>query len=94
MKRRGELTGISALLATYETRIKPPQGSVQIIVAEVITEVTGRKIEKSQVEYTVATKTITLRLPSVLKQEIMLQHEEIMAHIRGRMRDQEAIILA
>lgn len=80
--RRGELTKISALFAKYQTTLKPPQATVERAVCTAINERVGCSLAYDQVRYTVATKTIYVSAPSVLKQEIRLSIPEILEEIR------------
>ncbi len=90
MKRRGELTHVTTLFERYKKLLKPPQQTVQNVMAEVIFDVTGHKILVTSIQYTVATKTLSLKISSLLKQEILKHHEELLAHAKGRLGEQNA----
>lgn len=79
MKRIGDL------FDRYKKHFKAPQASVEKECAAVITELTGFIIEPTQVTYTVSTRTISLRVPSVLKSELRLQHPRILAELENRL---------
>ena len=65
---------LSTILEKFQKRFTPPQASVQRRVAELICELTPLKVTSEQITYSVASKTITLKLPSILKSE--LQHHK------------------
>lgn len=70
---------VSNLLQIYRDRIKPPQASVEKEVVACIKKVTGIELQPEQVVYTVSSKTITLRVPSILKTEIKAAQEPLQA---------------
>ena len=61
---------LSSILDRYKDRFRPPQASVEKIVQAVIEEVSGFALQPTQIEYTPSTKTIYLKVPSVLKNEL------------------------
>ncbi len=80
--RRGELTKISSLFAKYQATLKPPQASVERVVCAAVNEVVGCTLTPDKVRYTVATKTIYISAPSVLKQEIRMMTPDILSAVR------------
>jgi hypothetical protein len=90
MKRRGELTHVTALFEKYKQRIKPPQKTVQNVMVEVIFDVTGYTVKDTALFYIVSTRTLTLKIPSILKQEILLHQSEILIHAKGRLGETNA----
>ena len=88
--RRSEITKVSDLFEKYKTILKAPQGTVVKEVIEVIGDLTGIKIDRKYIKYSVTTKTLTLTAPSALKQEIALHKEEIMLHLKARLGGQSA----
>lgn len=84
-KRRGEIIKVSDLFEKYKTRFKPPQGSVIKEVVEVINDITGFKIKPEQLKYSVHTRVISMALPGILKQEILLKQDEILIHLKARL---------
>jgi len=85
MKRRGELIKVGSLFDKYKNILQPPQATVLNEVVEVINDVCGVAIQKKYIKYSVATKTISVTAPSVLKQEIVKRQSEILIHLRGRL---------
>lgn len=86
MKRTDRpLQHISALLARHNNRLQPPQGTVERECRTVIKELIGIELSDEQVEYTVATKTLSLRVQSVLKQHIRLKQAAIEGELEKRL---------
>lgn len=79
MKRVGDL------FDRYTTRFKAPQASVEKECIAVIKQVTGFELTSSQVSYTVSTKTISLRVPSILKSELQFHHQVILQELENRL---------
>lgn len=84
-KRSGELTSITSLLDRYRERLRPPQASVEKVVVAVIQEEIGISLRPEQVSYTVATKTLVLRVPSVLKTELLTKRQTILSVTKQRL---------
>jgi len=61
---------LGSLFERYQKILVPPQASVEKRVAEIITEITPLTIRADQVTYTIATKTVSLQVPSILKSEL------------------------
>lgn len=85
MKRRGELVKVSFLFDKYKNILQPPQAVVVVTVVEVIFDLCGITILQKQIKYSVATKTISLLIPSIIKQEILRRQSEILNHLKGRL---------
>lgn len=79
MKRLGDL------FERYRTRIKAPQASVEKECVLVIKELTNFDLQVSQIEYTVSTKTISLRVPSILRTEILFKKEAILKQLSAHL---------
>ena len=84
-KRRGKIIKVGSLFEKYKLRLKPPQGSVINKVIEVIEDITGITLEKTQIKYSIHTKVISLNAPSLIKQEIKLKQDEILIHLKARL---------
>jgi hypothetical protein len=76
--RRGELVKVESLFERYRKTLKAPQSSVEKIARTVIYKQTGYNLSSTQVSYTVATRTLHLRVPSLLRQHILLKQREIL----------------
>lgn len=79
MKRLGDL------FERYRTRIKAPQASVEKECIVIIKELTQFDIQLSQLEYTVGTRTISLRVPSILRTEILFKKAEILEKLKAHL---------
>lgn len=89
-KRRGELIRVGSLFEKYATKLRPPERTVTTVVCEVIGDVMGYPIKENMVRYKVSTKTIELKMPSILKQEVLMHQNEIMVHLKGRLGETHA----
>ncbi len=78
------------LLLRYKTILKPPQASVEKEAVAVITEVTGITLTTAQLSYTVHTRTLTIKAPSLLRSELYLKREVILSTLRQRLGEQSA----
>jgi hypothetical protein len=85
MKRRGELIKVSSLFDKYKNTLQPPQQTVVYEVVGVINDLCGIKLSTQHVTYMVATNTVSVVAPSVVKQEIARREPEILTHLRGRL---------
>jgi hypothetical protein len=79
MKRMGDL------FEKYRTRFKAPQASVEKECIVVIKELTQFDLQPSQIEYTVSTRTISLRVPSILRTEILFKKTEILDTLKAHL---------
>ena len=73
------------LLARYKSILKPPQASVEKECLAVIKAVTGIELLPHQVSYTVSTRTLVLKTPSLLRSELMLHRGDILQELKGRL---------
>ncbi|MBP6881088.1 MAG: hypothetical protein KBC35_00465 [Candidatus Pacebacteria bacterium] len=79
MKRVGDI------FDKYKIRFKAPQASVEKECIAVIKEVSGFDIKSNQVAYTVSTRTISLRVPSILKSELRFHQNAILQELENRL---------
>lgn len=84
-KERGEIVKISSLFDKYKTLLKAPQDSVVTEMVQVIEEVTGMKLKKTQLRYNVATRTLSIQAPSIIKQEIKFKEKTILTFAQSRL---------
>lgn len=89
-KRRGEIIKVADLFEKYKTRFKPPQSSVIKEVIEVIEDITSFKLKPEQLKYSVHTRVVSLAVPGILKQEILLKQDEILIHLKARLGEHNA----
>ena len=67
---------LGSLFTRYQALLVPPQASVEKRVAAIICELTPLTITSAQITYSVASRTITLKVPSIIKSE--LQHYKML----------------
>jgi hypothetical protein len=79
MRRLGDL------FERYRTKIKAPQASVEKECLVIIKELTQFDLKLSQLEYTVSTRTISLRVPSILRTEILFRKTEILEKLKAHL---------
>jgi hypothetical protein len=90
MKRRGELIKLNALFDKYKNHFKAPQQSVIDGSVDIIEDVLGFKIDAKKCTYTVSTRTLATGAPALIRQEIARHQPEIIAHLKGRLGEQNA----
>jgi hypothetical protein len=73
------------LLARYQKIFKPPQASVEKECVKVIFDVCGISLLPHQLEYRVATRTLQLKTPSLLRSELILKSDEILVELSKRL---------
>jgi hypothetical protein len=73
------------LLLKYKSLLKPPQASVEKECIVAITTVTGITLLPHQVSYSVASKTLVLKTPSLLRSELMLRRVDILEECKRRL---------
>ena len=76
------MKSIGSLFDKYRTHFKPPQASVEKEAVAVINDITGFKLVESQVKYSVATKTLSLQLPSILRTEVLFKKQQILDQLQ------------
>lgn len=85
MARRGELVRVGSLFEKYKKTIIAPQASVIQVVVEVVSDVCDITLKTSQVKYQVASRTVIIQAPAILKHEILRHSEDVLNHCRGRL---------
>lgn len=78
------------LLLKYKSLLKPPQASVEKESIEVIKDLTGIQLLPHQISYTVSTRTLILKTPSLLRSELMMRRESILEALRRRLGEKGA----
>jgi hypothetical protein len=81
---------IGSLFDRYQKTFKAPQGSVEQAAVISIKTVTGFDLERHQVSYTVATKTLYIKAPSLLRSELRFYHARILEQLSLELGDQNA----
>jgi hypothetical protein len=80
-----EMKKLSSLFERYQKLLVPPQASVEKRVAEIICEITPLQIKPEQVSYSVGSKTISLKVPSILKSELQHHKATILTRLESEM---------
>jgi len=73
------------LLERYKKIFKPPQASVEKEAIVVIADVCGITLQPHQLSYTVATKTLYVKAPSLLRSELFMRRTAILEALKGRL---------
>jgi hypothetical protein len=83
-------TRLSDLFEVYKKRLRAPQKSVIAVAQEVIYDILGIELKTDIFNYTPHTKTLSIRASGMVKTEITLKKEEILAHLKGRLGQKSA----
>lgn len=84
-KRRGEVVKVSSLFEKYRNHLRAPQQSVVEEMRKIIFEVIGIQLESHQLSYTVATRTLAVHAPGLIRQEIQLKKPTILQFAQTRL---------
>lgn len=76
---------LSELFEVYKKRLRAPQRSVTKEAQKVIEEVTGIKVLETQCRYDPKSRVLTLLLPGVAKQEVLLQAPKVLTVLEKRL---------
>lgn len=83
-------TQLGNLLERYKKLIKPPQASVEKEAIIVIKELTDITLLPQQLSYTVSTRTLSIKAPSVLRSELFQHRSRILEGLHLRLGAQNA----
>ena len=84
-KRRGEITAVRDLFAKYKTTLQAPQKTVELETILIVGEMLGITLKENQVAYTVSSRVLHIKAPSVIKQEVQLKNPTILAELKKRL---------
>jgi hypothetical protein len=70
--KKQEPVPIQDLFAVYRARLRAPQGSVVKVAVVVLNEHSPVVLDESMVQYTVATRTLSVTAPSLVKHRLLL----------------------
>lgn len=73
------------LIERYKKILKPPQSSVEKVAIEVIKKQFGISLQPTQLSYTVASKILVIKAPSLIRSELMRQSSEIIHELKQRL---------
>ncbi len=85
LKRRGEIVKVKDLFEKYRKTLQAPQKSVELEGIRIIGELTKIKLREDQVEYTVGTRVLAVKAPSLIKQEIKIKHKLILEELKKQL---------
>ncbi len=83
MKQLGEL------FSKYKNHFKPPQATIEKTAIEIIKKITGFDINTNQITYTPNTRTLNLKIPSVLKSELKIHYPEIIKKLKQELGEKD-----
>ena len=78
------------LLQRYKKCFTPPQASVEKECIIVIKKICDIGLLPHQVSYTVATRTIAIKAPSLLRSELRFHHEAILIELKKYLGDKNS----
>jgi hypothetical protein len=81
----GGIKQVGDLFAKYQKILKPPQASVEKEFVVVVKELVGVTLQAEQVTYKVATRTIGLTAPGVIKTEIRFKQQQVLEELTRRL---------
>lgn len=76
---------IKDLFSKYKNTLIAPQATVEIELIRVVGELVGVTLREDQVSYTVSTRTISVVASGMIKQEIRLKQDAIVAELKKRL---------
>jgi hypothetical protein len=87
---RGELHKVSSFFDKYKRILVAPEGRVIKEFLDLVEDMFAVKIPGGKVSYNPMTKVLLLRGLGPLRSEIKMKEPEVLAHLRGRLGDQNA----
>ena len=88
---RGEgVKKLGSLFDTYKKTLKAPQGSVITAFCEVVEELLGYQVKKTNLSYQPHSKTLCIKGSGPLKSELLIHKTEILTHLKGRLGEPSA----
>lgn len=81
-KKKGEITPVRDLFEKYRKTLQAPQKSVELEGIKVIGEITGITLREDQIEYTPSTRVLSIKAPSLIKQELKTKNKIILDEIK------------
>ena len=85
MARGQGIKRVADLFETYRKRLRAPQKTVEEAFVEVVRDVCGFEPERGFVTYKPSSRTLVFTAPGMMKSEVFLQKDEILAHLKGRL---------
>ncbi len=91
MSRRGsgkdssQTRHIADLFAVYKKRLRAPERSVVLEVVVAIEEVVGVKVSDSQCRYNAHTRTVSLQVSGMIKDQVRMRAPEILTKLERKL---------
>lgn len=83
---RGEgIKKLSNLFDRYKDRLIAPERSVKVGFVEVVRDLYGWEVREDQLAYSPGSQTLTVRVGGPLRNEVLLNKDEILIHLKGRL---------
>jgi hypothetical protein len=73
------------LIERYKKILKPPQASVEKEAIVVIEKVTNIRLLPHQITYTVSSKTLFVKAPSIIRSELKVYHPTIIKELQAHL---------
>ena len=89
-KERGEIKRVGDLFEKYKRTLIAPERTVVNVFCEVVEESLGYRIDPKSVKYTPHTRTLALIGKGMVRSEVQMHHDEILAHMKGRLGEKNA----
>lgn len=87
---RGQTIKVGDLFEVYRKKLKAPQKTVIQEFIEVVEDFLGVSIPQNRCHYSPSTRTISLTISGAGKSEVLLNKQEILTHLKGRMGERNA----
>lgn len=88
--RGGDPKKIGTLLDKYKKTLRAPQGSVIKVFQEILKRECGVSLKKEQVRYTPSSRTLSILIAGPMKQELLMQKENLLTHLRAELGEKSA----
>ena len=89
-KRRGEIVAVKDLFEKYRKTLQAPQKTVEMEAIRVVGETLQINLKEDQVKYTVSSRVLAIKAPSLIRQEVAMKQKEVLAELKKRLGDKNA----
>lgn len=89
-KRRGEIVAVKDLFEKYRKTLQAPQKTVEMEAIRVVGEMLHINLKEDQVKYTVSSRVLAVKAPSLIRQEVAMKQKEVLAELKKRLGDKNA----
>lgn len=84
-KVHGEIVAVRDLFEKYHKTLQAPQKTVELEAIRVIGELVHITLKEHQVIYTPNSRILAIKVPSIIKQEVMLKRDDVLLELKQRM---------